>query len=291
MRFLVGLQEFKVTKNIAKDAVLWRYMSLDKLINILDTQQLFFTPAYSYLGSDPFEGLPPKIISIIFKDIFLKEGLRNKEKLDYINDNLKHALKPEGLILLEDSLNKMDELPKLMEKIYFRTLKSTVINCWHLNECESEAMWRLYSDNNKGVVIQTTLQDLADSIDDERIFLSEVRYINFNDESLTPNNLMVNGHFSPLLKRESFKHEQEVRLFFQPKADNETLSDPNYQYKPELVSVDLSKLISKIYISPYAQEPYNSSVRAVCRLFGIPEFKIFDSNLLKIEDHLTTWNV
>lgn len=287
----MGLQESKVTQNIAKDAFLWRYMSLDKLINLLDTQKLFFTPAYSYLDSDPFEGLPPKIISIILKEICLKESFKQKEFLDYLNENLRPGLKPEGLKLLDDALSRIDEFPKQMEKIYFRILKSTVINCWHLNECESEAMWRLYSDNNKGIVIQTTLQDLADSIDDDRVFLSEVRYINFNDENHTPSDLNVNGHFSPLLKRESFKHEQEVRLFFQPKADFETLSDLNYKYKPELISVDVSKLISKIYISPYAQEPYNSSVRAVCRLFGIPESKIVDSNLLSIEDHLMTWGV
>lgn len=285
----MGLDVSRVTNNIAKDALLWRYMSLDKLINLLDTKQLFFTPAYSYLKSDPFEGLPPKIIQIIMKEVLLKEHLRHVETLNYIEQNLKSGLKPEGHYQLELATKKINEFPKLAEKIYFRVLKSTVINCWHQNECESEAMWRLYSDNNKGVVIQTTLQDLADSIDDQRIFLSEVRYINFNDESLTPSDLNVNGHFSPLLKRESFKHEQEVRLFFQPEANYEAISDEDYQYKHELVPVNVSKLISKIYISPYAQEPYNSSVKAILRLFGIPESKIFDSNLLKIEDEFISW--
>ena len=37
----MGLKESNVTKNISKDAMLWRYMTLDKLINILSTNQLY----------------------------------------------------------------------------------------------------------------------------------------------------------------------------------------------------------------------------------------------------------
>jgi hypothetical protein len=66
----VGLQESKITKNIAKEAKLWRYMTLDKLINILSTQQLYFTPLQSYEKTDPFEGILPKVGLDAMKDLY-----------------------------------------------------------------------------------------------------------------------------------------------------------------------------------------------------------------------------
>jgi hypothetical protein len=76
--------------------------------------------------------------------------------------------------MLEDAITKLQDQSSLMEKIYFRIFKSTLVNCWHQNEFESEAMWRLYSENHKGIAIQTTFQDLVDSIDDQRIFCQKL---------------------------------------------------------------------------------------------------------------------
>lgn len=289
----MGLQESKVTKNIPKDAKLWRYMTLDKLINLLTTQKLFFTPVYSYKDSDPFEGTLPKVAFEAMREIFLKDR----------TDSLDMAIKLRDVFLTvnsgsQEELLKLEKLNEAIEKIESinksipimtnRIYKSTLVNCWHQNEFESEAMWRLYSENNKGIAIQTTFQSLVDSIDDQRVFLSEVKYLNFHDENLKPSDCVVNGHLSPLLKRKSFEHEREVRLFFQPQNDRETLAAEDYKYEHHLVEVNVSTLISKIYISPYAQEPFISSVREVVKLLGIDEKNIITSNLLGV-DQTMNW--
>lgn len=287
----MALQESKVLTKISRDAMLWRYMTLDKLINLLTTNRLFFAPLYSYQKSDPFEGVLPRIGRETLREIFLS-GYEDRLLIltQFRNILLEKATgQPEELAQIkkvEEVIAQVENHPSLMEKISFRIFKSTLVNCWHQNEFESEAMWRLYSENNKGIAIQTTLQNLVDSIDDQRIFLSEVKYINFSDEKLEPKDLLVNGHLSPLLKRKSFEHEKELRLFLQPENDLKSLSVPNYHYKHELIEVDISKLISKIYISPYATELFANSVKEVMRRFGIDENKIIHSDLLKLDADL-----
>jgi hypothetical protein len=197
--------------------------------------------------------------------------------------------KPEQLAIierLEKEIEKIRSFPSLMEKVSFRVFKSTLVNCWHQNEFESEAMWRLYSENNKGIAIQTTLQDLIDSIDDERVHISEVKYIDFQDKNLKPKDCVVNGHLSALLKRKSFEHEKEVRLFFQPENDLNTLLAEDYKYQYQLIDIDLSKLISKVYISPYASELFANSVKEVLRRFGLDDRKLIHSELLKMDNSL-----
>lgn len=288
----MGLQGSKVTKNIPKDAMLWRYMTLDKLINILSTQKLYFTPLHWYKNTDPYEGILPKVALEAIREIYLSEV--QKKHLDQLIAFRNYILEkntglPEELAQLEKldtTISKLNEYPEKLEKSSFRIFKSTLVNCWHQNEFESEAMWRLYSENNKGIAIQTTFQDLIDSINDKRIYLSEVRYINFHDENLKPSDCVVNGHISPLLKRKSFEHEKEVRLFFQPENDFKTLSSEEYEYRSQPISVDLSKLISKIYISPYASELFVSSVTEVLKRFEIEENRIVHSDLLNIDESL-----
>jgi hypothetical protein len=116
-------------------------------------------------------------------------------------------------------------------------------------------------------------------------YISEVKYY-FQDKDLEPKDCVVNGHLSALLKRKSFEHEDEVRLFFQPENNLETLTVENYEYQSQSVDVDISKLISKIYISPYATEPFVSSVRTVLKLFNLDESKVIYSDLLKMDDSL-----
>ena len=288
----MGLKESNVTKNISKDAMLWRYMTLDKLINILSTNQLYFSPLHSYEKTDPFEGIPPKVSLEAMREISSSQQdnlyilAASNFRDDLIQKRTGQPAELEQIKYLDEAITKMSNIPLVREKIFFRAFKSTLVNCWHQNEFESEAMWRLYSENNKGIAIQTTLQDLINSIDDERVHISEVKYIDFQDKNLKPKDCVVNGHLSALLKRKSFEHEKEVRLFFQPENDLNTLLAEDYKYQYQLIDINLSKLISKVYISPYASELFASSVKEVFRRFGLDDRKLIHSDLLKMDNSL-----
>ena len=50
-----------VSTRLEENTPLWRYMSLDKLVNLLSTNELHFTPLASFVESDPFEGYLPAV--------------------------------------------------------------------------------------------------------------------------------------------------------------------------------------------------------------------------------------
>ena len=289
----MSLLETNVSKNISRDKTLWRYMGLDKLIHLLNTKKLFFTSVNSYKRSDPFEGLMPTVMLEAFKDLHTRTREQLLSNIDHFEP---YIFNPNGKVSEGNHLKAMSEFKALREKTMdihkdfernlFRIMKSCVVNCWHMNEYESEAMWRLYSENNKGIAIQTTAGELIDSLDDDRIFFSEIRYMDFEDKNITINDCLVGGQWGPLLKRYAFKHEQEARLYFAPKRDYVNISDDEYKFLHEDVDVDIDRLIKKVYISPYATEPFISSVKYICSQFGITPDKVIESTLLKENDSL-----
>ncbi len=289
----MGLLEKNVSKNMPRDKKIWRYMALDKFIDLLNTKQLFFTSIGSYASTDPFEGLTPRVMLEAMRDLHAMTQSKMRENAYRIQDHffnmqpgIPRDIENEKRREFDVISNDIDKMHLSFEKIFFRILKSTVVNCWHQNESESEAMWRLYSENNKGIAIQTSVGNLIDSINDERIYFSEVKYIDFHDKKLTKKDCMVNGEFGPLLKREAFRHEQEARLYLQPQVDYVNVSDENFKCPPERVDVDTKKLISKVYISPYATEPYLSSVRFLTDHFGIDRDNVIQSSLLSPDNEL-----
>jgi hypothetical protein len=50
-----------VGKSLKDTDVLWRYLSLDKLIDLVESKTLFFTPLAWYSKTDPFEGYMPQV--------------------------------------------------------------------------------------------------------------------------------------------------------------------------------------------------------------------------------------
>ena len=137
----------------------------------------------------------------------------------------------------------------------------------------------------KGIAIQTNVSKLIEAIDiDKYVVFSEVKYIDFSDKSLSPKDCVINGNLTPYLKRKSFAHEHEVRLSITPKLTLAAVED----YVPSgiRVSIDPNTLIEKIYISPYASQPYPNSVYAIAEKFGIAKEKITNSNLLTIDSSL-----
>lgn len=243
----MSLRPENISRNLIGEQKIWRYMSFDKLINLLDTNSLFFTSLSSYNLTDPFEGLLPQS----FKDSIAQQI----QDIYYV---------PEELTAISDNI--------------FKILSSFTVNCWHQNNYESEAMWQLYSDNKKGVAIQSTISSLAKSITSDlkgMILLSEVQYLDL--ESQTPTLPGFEGpRLLPIYKRLSFKHEHEARLLY---ADPNSIKNPSPS-SHKIIDIDPFIMIEKIYISPYAPEPYGSSVIAVLKKYGVSENNIIKSQLL-----------
>jgi len=106
---------------------------------------------------------------------------------------------------------------------------------WTLTE-ESDALWRIYSDDKRGVRVATTLGKLlealwdgcggSDSLKALKCFLGKVNYLteedfqnSFGDGGQMLSGILDNSGRAPvdslLMKREAFSHENEVRLIYQ----------------------------------------------------------------------------
>lgn len=143
--------------------------------------------------------------------------------------------------------------------------KHTFMSCWHCNEYESEAMWKLYSVNTQNAVaIQTTAAHLYEALDREpSIVIGKVQYIDYDHRFSS-----VNGAY--WVKRKSFEHEREVRAIA-------------FNYKSTtgiLVPIDVGTLIDSVYISPYAPKWFEEVIRSVADKYDLAA-PIVDSEMSK----------
>jgi hypothetical protein len=165
-------------------------------------------------------------------------------------------------------------LVKLFENFLF-------INCWHMNNYESDAMWKIYLSNNEGIAIQSTYNKLKysfreyDSID---ISLGKVKYIDYHTESFPPE---LQAYLPFLHKRREFSHEFELRaIALKRPSEGEIANEPIAGINLE---VDLSVLIEKIVISPYAPNWFMDVVYQTIKNFG------FDMNVVESKMSLATY--
>lgn len=82
------------------------------------------------------------------------------------------------------------------------------INCWHMNNNESDAMWKLYGNSTgETVAIKTTVDGLIKSLEKSAIpvYIGKMKY----EERDRPE---ANLYLPVTYKRKPFRHEKELRL-------------------------------------------------------------------------------
>jgi len=182
--------------NLPPDAQVWRYLSLATFIDILQNGHMFFPRLQNF--EDPYEGSMPMAV-------------RN-----YLNR----------------SLFPQDDLIEELES----EIKTACVGCWHINNGESAAMWKLYA-HKSGVAIQSSLRRLGTGFRYEDLTMGCVDYIDF-DNARDLSNL-----HPAFLKRKSFSYEQELRLVvYEP--DQERYKAGKY------VPIVFEKLVEQVYVSP-----------------------------------------
>lgn len=210
-------------------ASLWRYMDLAKFIGLLRDKGLHFG-RMDHLG-DSWEGA---------KGARKNKGLWN----DHYSRLFEKAIRnpPEGYECQRTDEAIKAEVGRLLEELELgghTELRTTYVSCWHENENESEALWRLYCPpTTAGVAVRTTFGDLKLAFDDDlSVTLGRVKYVDFRSQFVGIND-------SVFRKRKSLQHEQEVRVVICDRSENETLG----LARP----VDLDKVIKEVVISPFA---------------------------------------
>lgn len=209
-------------------AMIWRYMDFTKFVSLLDKKALYFTRSDKF--SDKFEGAIPK------PTVEAREAL---------------------VLELESTLAK--ETLKVMSQGSREIRKWIFLNCWHMNNNESAAMWQLYVQKNEGIAIRSTFARLRDSLSYPYIHIGMVNYIDYS-RTMIPEGNVFHAFF---YKRRSFEHEHELRVALQkPSVANDPI--------PGLyVPCDLNILIDEIFVSPESPNWFKELVSSILEKYSL----------------------
>ena len=248
----------------AGETKIWRYMDLSKFISILESKALYFS-RIDKLG-DPYESAIPKLNI----EKFRKELVKQRERfVAHLTDAT-----PESEKTL--AIERFDRLLAGHEpEQFFRELQSSFyVNCWHMNDCESAAMWNSYLKSDEGIAIQTSVDNLTNSFkhEIEGGYIGVVKYVNYDTYKIESAMLRLQPIALSLHKRLSFKHEQELRAIIMRYSYTDYREDLDAKKNdcPGIpVSVDVNRLIEKVYVAPTAQEWFGDVIRCVCKRYGL----------------------
>lgn len=226
------------------EVTIWRYTDLVKLLDLLEREALWFTSAA--FMDDRFEG---------------------------------------SLTFLSTVINEIDptitpEAKAAITKASSYSPRWAYLNCWHMSEHESAAMWSLYS-GRYGLAIVSNFQRLATSIDDERtVQVGIVDYLDYSFDIIDPSNIF----FRFVSKRKSYEHERELRaIVLDIPADDEGTSAVDLEKRSPSqvglsVSVNPKVLIESIRVAPQTPPWQTDVVRTIVNRL-LPEVPVLQSEL------------
>jgi hypothetical protein len=244
-----------IFKPKSENTIIWRYLDFTKFVSLLENRSIFFCRA-DMLG-DKFEG------AFTNKTLQLRDQIMEVKKV------------PEEF---------RNHHRSYMQKITSCLRKWTAINCWHMNEGESAAMWKLYVKNNEGVAIESTFSHLVQSFaaySADDIYIGIVRYVD-PDSGLIPEHVPYSQFFA---KQPCFQHERELRAVVQRIPEGVI---GNYTFNPNIeiwknglqIPVELNILVDRIRIAPTAPDWFTDLVKRVIHKYGF-EWEVTISDMMK----------
>jgi hypothetical protein len=244
---------------------IWRYVDFAKFVHMLATGSLYFPCATTEL-KDPYEGWLPRSHIKALMEI----NHRVLDQMSSTHDSFlaQHPTRDRAPFdaLLREAQRKLD-----LQKLLREANGKFGVNCWHINEHESEAMWQLYTAAGQGIAIESTRAKLEATLKGDGIIVDQVRYMDFDSDEIEKGH----RHYGLFIKRKSFAHEQELRATI-------LLSKPG---SGTLVPCDLSGLIARIHVFPKAPSYYVDAVKYAIEQ-AKPDIKIavVPSSLLDLPD-------
>ncbi len=193
---------------------LWRYLSAERLKDLLSTSELFF----SHLATleDRYEGALTQRTHA-----HLASWLQLHNKSTYAQ-----------------AQREVDHYQKLSQQFY--------VSCWHMNDHESYLMWKAYA--GRGYAIKTSFERIQAAFDKATCAINGgvVEYVDFERDATSIGNVF--NHVAT--KDKPYSDEREFRLvFWEPDPRNQEYPKAKNGLR---VPVDISMLIHSIVASPFA---------------------------------------
>lgn len=260
---------------------LWRYMDFTKFVDLILSRELYLRRIDSF--EDPYEGFGSEITKERLRD-FLNNLYRNKE------------------VDIEEMIQHQAMYWKI-QKLY------TYVNCWHINEYESAAMWNLYAKTNEAIAIKTNIRKILNCLERSKrpdsygvIYLDKVFYIDYEKEAPISryNNLGFVEHL--FNKRKSFEHEREFRVLYMSYEGHvwtgengsgggqlslewvqNRMDNNDEAYKHKIMKIDITDLISEIYVSPTAPKWFHNMTIKFLKTLNLDHIPCVQSELYTLK--------
>jgi hypothetical protein len=161
-----------------------------------------------------------------------------------------------------------------------------LISCWHENDRESVAMWKLYVSGREGVALKTTAGRLGRVLTNSPVWRSpRIRRVQYEDKTYMPQlddypDILYLEWFL-FRKGKGYEHEREVRAVIYDPHDSADVAFSDAVYAAnnpsggaktvmgEALPVDLSILIERIVVSPDFPKWAISSLQKVVDARGL----------------------
>lgn len=207
-------------------------------------------------------------------DLIEKEEIYFSSATQFIDDPYEGAI---SIIAQETPATKENKF----DNAFSQLRRLTKIVCWHISDCENDAMWKLYANSKKGLAITITIETLLTSLepykikpeyDTETLHAGKIEYVDLMKDKIDTN--MLNRFF---YKHNAFSWEKEFRLAISLRiAEEFGVSIPKDGI---LVKIKPKVLINNIYLGPSISQEDREKILAVCKKYNI-EDKIKISSLL-----------
>jgi len=207
-----------VEGTVVGDEQLWKYFRPERFISMLDENQIHFASANQF--DDPFEG------AVAVQSLQQEVDPRYAEM-------------------------------ELTERAFFELKRLTKISCWHRADYESDAMWKLYAGEHKGIAICTTPDRMRAAFKPfrlkpeygiEDLWGGAIKYVDLTKVRMK-GAAMLNRFF---FKHRAFEWEREFRLAISLRmAEEFGVPVPS---EGIFVNVDLPTLIDTIVIGSTTTE-------------------------------------
>ena len=220
------------------NTVVWRYMGLDKFLDVLLNRRLYFTPMGEL--TDKYEAMLPK------RDY---ERMQRRWKEELTSDEVNHRVY------------------ELFSRL-FDLRDRTVVSSWSKGPDESYGLWKIYLGGARaGVAIRTTVSRIERALSNsgdglgKQVLVAQVNY----GHSLGPEE----PSWEQIVTRKTpyYEYEREVRCFLLLAPVAETVEPSGFWEGKGLIPppasrgpralgrhlpVDLEELVQELYISPFA---------------------------------------
>ena len=171
-----------------------------------------------------------------------------------------------------DALSSLDVIRKYRHHTKGHS-RCTLVNCWHINTHESDAMWSRYTDRKKSIAIKTDVASLVGSfVNRYPNGIGKIQYIDF-DKDVMPVSYFGISHW---FKRVQYQADCELRVVMDEtiySSITEHTRTPDYSREACDIGlsyqVDPRVLVHEIVIGPGTDEWIVELIRSIAEKYAI----------------------